>query len=66
MSAAIHAAETATGHEAHDTEVAKHPGPHPWPEYHDTLHDLRGQKLLSLDESSPDGTHEVEQIPPRW
>ncbi|CDH44530.1 RNA polymerase sigma factor FliA [Candidatus Contendibacter odensensis] len=62
VSAAIHAVETATGHEAHDTEVAKHLGL-TLAEYHDTLRDLRGQKLLSLDESSPDGTHEVEQIP---
>lgn len=61
VTAAIHAVETATGHEAHDAEVADQLGI-TLAEYHKTLGDLRGQKLLSLDESL-DEAYEAEQIP---
>ncbi len=62
VTAAIHAVENATGHEARDAEVADHLGV-TLADYHKTLGDLRGQKLLSLDEYCSDETHEAEQIP---
>lgn len=62
VTAAIHAVETATGREAKDREIAEHLGI-PLAEYHETLSDLRGQKLLSLDEPGSDDDSEVERIP---
>lgn len=62
VSAAIHAVETATGREAREREIAEQMGLS-LAEYHDTLADLRGQKLLSLDEAGPDDESEVQQIP---
>jgi RNA polymerase sigma factor for flagellar operon FliA len=47
VAAAIQAVETAKGGEARDQEVAEELGLS-LAEYHDTLSDLRGQKLLSL------------------
>lgn len=61
VSEAIHAVEIATGCEARDAEVADHLGI-TLTEYHKTLGDLRGQKLLSLDESNLEEL-EAEQIP---
>lgn len=62
VTAAIHAVETATGQEARDAEVAEYLGV-TLAEYHKTLGDMRGQKLLSLDEPCWNDTHEPEQIP---
>jgi len=53
ISAAIHAVEAATGNEAQDKDVAEQLGLS-LAEYHQTLADLRGQKLLSIDETGPD------------
>lgn len=62
VSAAIHAVEAATGREARDREIAEQMGVS-LAEYHTTLDDLRGQKLLSLDESGLDDESEVQQVP---
>ena len=50
VATAIHAVETATGCEAHDRDIAEHLGI-PLAEYHVMLTDLRGQKILSLEEA---------------
>ncbi|MCB1921443.1 MAG: RNA polymerase sigma factor FliA [Candidatus Competibacteraceae bacterium] len=62
VSAAIHTVETATGREARDREIAEQMGL-TLAEYHTTLNDLRGQKLLSLDEAGADDESELEHIP---
>lgn len=62
ITAAIHAVETATGREAHDRDIAEHLGVS-LAEYHDMLADLRGQKLLSLDEAGPDEETEARRVP---
>ena len=62
VTAAIHTIETATGREARDRDIADHLGV-PLAEYHDTLADLRGQKLLSLDAAGPDDESEAYYIP---
>lgn len=49
VAAAIRAIETETGREAQDVDVALRLGLS-LPEYHDTLTELRGQKLVSLDD----------------
>ncbi|MFZ4791854.1 MAG: RNA polymerase sigma factor FliA [Candidatus Competibacteraceae bacterium] len=62
VAAAIHAIETATGCEARDRDIAEHLGI-PLAEYHDMLTDLRGQKILSLEEAGTDEDSEVQRIP---
>ncbi len=62
LTAAIHAVETLTGSEARDTEIAEQMGI-TLTEYHHLLGDVRGQKLLSLDEAGPDEASEIESIP---
>lgn len=62
VTAAIHAVETASGREARDRDVAERLGM-TLAEYHETLADLRGQKLLSLDEPGADQENEAERIP---
>lgn len=62
VTAAIHAVETASGREARDRDVAEQLGI-TLAEYHETLADLRGQKLLSLDEPGADNENEAERIP---
>ena len=56
VTAAIHAVETATGREAQDRDIAEQMGVS-LTEYHEALTDLRGQRLLSLDES------EIHRVP---
>ena len=62
VAAAIHVVETATGSEAKDRDIADQLGI-PLAEYHATLADLRGQKLLSLDAAGPDDDNEADYIP---
>ena len=62
VSAAIHAVETTKGREARDLEIAEQMGL-TLAEYHSTLNDLRGQKLLSLDEAGADDESEIARIP---
>jgi len=62
VSAAIQAVETATGREARDRDIAEQLGV-TLPEYHEMLGDLRGQKLLSLDEAGPDDESVAESVP---
>jgi RNA polymerase sigma factor for flagellar operon FliA len=62
VTAAIRAVETATGREAHDRDIAEQLGMTP-AEYHETLADLRGQKLLSLDEAGSDEESEIHRVP---
>lgn len=62
VSAAIHAVETATGREARDREIAEQMSLS-LADYHSTLDDLRGQKLVSLDEAGADDEREAERIP---
>lgn len=62
ITAAIHAVETATGREARDGAIAEHMGIS-LTEYHETLADLRGQKLLSLDQANPDEEGEIQRVP---
>lgn len=62
VTAAIHAVEAASGREARDRDVAEQLGM-TLAEYHETLADLRGQKLLSLDEPGADQENEAERIP---
>lgn len=61
VSAAIRAVETATGREARDQEVADQMGI-PLADYHQSLLDMRGQKLLSLDSAGPDDSSEAERV----
>lgn len=61
VSAAIRAVETATGCEARDRDIAEQMGLS-LTEYQQTLADLRGQKLLSLDESEPDDEGGAQQV----
>ncbi|HPF59092.1 MAG TPA: RNA polymerase sigma factor FliA [Candidatus Competibacteraceae bacterium] len=62
VSAAIHAVEMTTRREARDQEIAEQMGL-TLAEYHSTLADLRGQKLLSLDEAGADDESEIQRIP---
>ncbi|MCP5195781.1 MAG: RNA polymerase sigma factor FliA [Gammaproteobacteria bacterium] len=62
VSTAIHTVETTTGREARDREIAAQMGL-TLAEYHNTLADLRGQKLLSLDEAGADDESEVQRVP---
>ena len=62
VTAAIRAVETATGREAQDRDIAGHLGLS-MEEYHDTLADMRGQKMLSLDEAGPDDDSEIHRVP---
>ncbi len=62
VSAAIQAVEAATGQEARDRDIAEQLGV-TLAEYHETLGDLRGQKLLSLDETGPDDEPVAEHLP---
>lgn len=62
ITAAIHAVETATGREARDGAIAEQLGMS-LTDYHATLADLRGQKLLSLDQADPDEEGEIQRVP---
>lgn len=62
VSAAIHEVESNTGREAQEREIAEQMGIS-LAEYHDVLADMRGQKLVSLDEISANDENEVHQIP---
>ncbi|HHW76420.1 MAG TPA: RNA polymerase sigma factor FliA [Xanthomonadaceae bacterium] len=62
VATAIRAVETATGREARDQDIAAQLGIG-LSDYHDTLADLRGQKLLSLDEAGEDDEHEARRVP---
>jgi len=62
VTAAIHAVETATGREAQDRDIAEQMGVS-LTEYHEALTDLRGQRLLSLDEGGPDDESEIHRVP---
>ncbi|HRD65825.1 MAG TPA: RNA polymerase sigma factor FliA [Candidatus Competibacter sp.] len=62
VATAIRTVETATGREARDRDIAEQMGMS-LAEYHETLADLRGQKLMSLDETGPDDESEVYRIP---
>lgn len=62
VATAIRAVETATGREAHDPDIAAQLGI-TLAEYHEALADLRGQKLLSLDEAGPDEENEARCVP---
>jgi RNA polymerase sigma factor for flagellar operon FliA len=61
VAAAIRAVEATTGNEAQDKDVAEHLGL-PLTEYHQMLADLRGQKLLSIDETGPDEESEADRL----
>lgn len=61
VSAAIRAVEIETGREAREREIAEHLGVSV-DEYHETLADLRGQKLLSLDHANADDASEAYQV----
>lgn len=62
VAAAIRAVEIATGAEARDKDIAEHLGLS-MDEYYQTLSDLRGQKLLSIEEvESGDEDDRAEQI----
>ena len=61
ITAAIHAVETATGREARDGAIAEQLGM-TLTDYHETLADLRGQKLLSLDQAGPDEEGEIQRV----
>ncbi|MER2528025.1 MAG: RNA polymerase sigma factor FliA [Candidatus Competibacter denitrificans] len=61
ITAAIHAVETATGREARDGAIAEQLGMS-LTDYHATLADLRGQKLLSLDQADPDEEGEIQRV----
>lgn len=61
VTAAIRAVETATGREAQDRDIADRMGLS-LADYHDTLAEVRGQKLLSLDEAGPDDESEVHRV----
>jgi len=62
ITAAIHAVETATGREARDGAIAEQLGIS-LTDYHQTLADLRGQKLLSLDQAGLDEEGEIQRVP---
>jgi RNA polymerase sigma factor for flagellar operon FliA len=62
VSVAIRSVETATGREARDREIAEQMGL-TLAEYHSMLTDLRGQKLLSLDEAGTDDESAIQRIP---
>ena len=62
VSAAIREVETNTGREAQEREIAEHMGIS-LAEYHDVLADMRGQKLISLDEINAGDDSEAQQIP---
>lgn len=61
LAAAIRAIEAETGREAQDAEIAARLGLSQ-PEYHETLADLRGQKLVSLDEDDGDEDSDGENL----
>lgn len=62
VAAAIRAVEIATGREADDRSIAEQLGIS-LAEYHEILADLRGQKILSLDESGTDDESEIHRVP---
>ena len=62
VSAAIREVENSTGREAQEREIAEHMGIS-LAEYHDVLADMRGQKLVSLDEINASEDSEIQQIP---
>lgn len=61
ISGAIHSLETTTGKEARDQDIAAQLG---WSmlEYQKTLTDLRGQKMLSLDDPNTEGENLSDQL----
>jgi RNA polymerase sigma factor for flagellar operon FliA len=61
VAAAIRAVEAATGSEAQDKDVAEQLGLS-LADYHQTLSDLQGQKLLSIDEAGPNEESEADKL----
>lgn len=62
VTAAIRHVEITLGREARDTEIAAQLGVS-LNDYHDTLTDLRGQNMLSLDEAGANEESEIHRVP---